>query len=263
MSLDSKQTPSGMVWTKDDITGEFRLAPDPLLVEAPCETAVGQILSNPAITSPPPPPADEAADTVYILHTINRNTETLEGICIKYGTSVGAVKRLNNFTSFMLAPDVIRIPPNARGINKADSAEQRLAAEAMQRTALALKLKALFPSLSQLEASVYLSTNDYDYDKAVLEAKGDVEWEESERGKKRVDRSKRVSVEMDNRIAFSKEHDNDHLKLSPGGVQLKKTPSKSVAEGGGGGGSVVQPFDPRVDAMVMDGDEVVLDKADL
>ncbi|GMI24725.1 hypothetical protein TeGR_g3074, partial [Tetraparma gracilis] len=158
-----------------------------------------------------------------------------------YGCSRTSLQRLNNFTSWMLAPDVLRIPASERARTTTTNEEQRAATRAMERAGMIGRLAANFTDLSRTECKLYLDTANFDYDAAVKAASADLNWEASARGSKKMEKLKRVSVEIDNRVQFSREHDNEHVKLSPG-IAMKKTPGAEAREKAeGAGGAVVKP----------------------
>jgi len=141
--------PAGMMWERME-SGDMKLVPLPDLAIAECTTS--DTAPNPTMAAVPPPPPPSAPDSIYILHTVNRATDTLEGLCIKFGVTRTALSRLNNFTVFMLAPDVLKIPASNMARSASDNEEQKVAKKAMERQAMVVKLANQFLELSRQES---------------------------------------------------------------------------------------------------------------
>ena len=185
--------PGGKVWERGE-EGEMRLVEDPECLEVADCVSAGEALASAfavppspsgASSSPPPLPSLPAA---RVLHKLDRTADTLQGLSIKYRTTVGALSRLNSFDSsagLLLAPDVLLIPETAKKLrpSKTRTASQTAAEQSLTLHSKLRHLTSTFPSLTPQEALVYLKTNGGSVERARVEAEGDLEWERGEGGR--------------------------------------------------------------------------------
>jgi len=185
MSLPS-QPPPGKEWRKTD-TGEWELFDKEANPQQETEKSTED------------PSEDESAE---LLHKVNRNIDTLEGLCLRYKTNRRTLQNLNNFSgsSLAMAPDVLKIP-RQKGVN-VDRRSSKEAIEAMERANILKKFITLFPSLSQMEGRIYLDDTNYDFESAAKAARADMEWEESDKGTRAERRNSKFNNNADQAERF-------------------------------------------------------------
>ncbi|GMI15315.1 hypothetical protein TrLO_g10501 [Triparma laevis f. longispina] len=138
-----------------------------------------------------------------LLHKVNRDIDTLEGLCLRYKTNRRTLQNMNNFSgsSLAMAPDVLKVPRQLGAPNRRSSKE---AIEAMERANILKRFINLFPTLSQMEARIYLDDTSYDFDVAVKAAQEDLKWEESDKGARAERKHSRFNDRVDQAEQFVK-----------------------------------------------------------
>lgn len=136
----------------------------------------------------------------YLVHTIVQ-TDTFQGLCLRYKIKPHELRRVNRFsgTNLRLAPHNLIIPlgPNGAGLNGGTVREQ-------DRSCPEFKLHALqneFPTLRQAECRAYLEISDWDLDAALREAAEDDAWErQDEQRRAREEKEKEEKVRAKNKV---------------------------------------------------------------
>jgi len=120
------------------------------------------------------PEAANAFGEDYITHII-LDTETLQGIGLKYDVSVSEIKKLNRMTTDALHErTLLKIPVKNMQSNYSSDPAQL---EDLLKKRLIGRFKRDTKTTSNDEALYYLENNFGDYDAAVKEYRSDIEWE--------------------------------------------------------------------------------------
>ena len=116
--MKPSQVPEGKEWVRRE-DGTFELH-DKVVSQSP-ELAVDIIEE----------PGPEGA---YIFHTLNRDLDTLEGLCLRYNISRRDLQKVNTFSGSNLdmAPDVVKVP-RVTGSGPQTGEERGAASIAMER----------------------------------------------------------------------------------------------------------------------------------
>lgn len=108
----------------------------------------------------------------YLKHTVQADTDTLQGLCLKYKINATQLRQANGGFSgdnLRLAPSVLYIPLNDRHLKKPS-----LSKEGKVHSLLAEFSKQA--PLSSPEAQAYLEMNDGDLSAAKKMAREDLQW---------------------------------------------------------------------------------------
>jgi len=121
------------------------------------------------------PEAANAFGEDYITHII-LDTETLQGISLKYDVSVSEIKKLNKMSTDALHErTLLKIPvKNLQSNYSADPAQL----EDLLKKRLVARFKRETKTMSSDEALYYLENNFGEYDAAIKEYRADIAWEQ-------------------------------------------------------------------------------------
>eukprot|EP00518_Triparma_eleuthera_P003792 CAMPEP_0182454264 /NCGR_PEP_ID=MMETSP1319-20130603/977_1 /TAXON_ID=172717 /ORGANISM="Bolidomonas pacifica, Strain RCC208" /LENGTH=241 /DNA_ID=CAMNT_0024652265 /DNA_START=285 /DNA_END=1006 /DNA_ORIENTATION=+ len=166
----------------------------------------------------------------FVLHKVNRNLDTLEGLCLRYKTNRRELQRLNSFSgsSLDLAPDVLKIPPGAAGARQQTGEERSEAEKAMERQMILVNFTALHPDLSAMEARLYLDDAGWSLEAANASVASDVAWEASGQGERAGRKNSRFNDKMDRAEALV----SGEKKAVEKGLKGIKMVNVTAAEGG-------------------------------
>jgi hypothetical protein len=149
------------------------------------------------------PAEDQPGDGLLLVHVVDASKDTLQGLSLRYGCSMDALKRANDLSSDRLNSHIsLVIPPacssksrsqalaaaaNAKLSDHLDPAlwpVQRIDDDTLAR--LCDLLQRSVPNMSPGEARFYLLENGFDIARAVRHAERDVEWERGQGSQKSV-----------------------------------------------------------------------------
>jgi len=166
LSLPLPKPPNGMKWYQDKDTREWHLVPEEKdSCSDKTEFAAG---AESAVVV-----ADEENKITHLEHTV-LPSDTLPGICLRYKVTATQLRQANRFSgsNLLLAPAKLIIPLSANVVVKKQdvtSPEYKMHA-----------LMSAMPKLNRSEAQAYLKMAEWDLERAVQDAKEDLEWEASQ-----------------------------------------------------------------------------------
>jgi hypothetical protein len=114
-----------------------------------------------------------------VQHTVQHDTDTFQGICLKYKITPTELRRANggfSGTNLHLAPNPLQIPINAQYLEKEEmmSSKKHLSTATTSTPAQSIRrLQLELPSLSNSEAKCYLELNDWNLVAAMENARDD------------------------------------------------------------------------------------------
>jgi hypothetical protein len=156
--------PRNMHWIYDDKTREWRLEK-----QADSEMLVvdGEVVQDDEQGDDDIKEGIEKNDA-FLLHEI-QNTDTFQGICLRYKLTPTELRRANRFSgsNLQLAPNPLKIPKREGQIPSATLIQ----GPPLTREETILQLLNVFPGLARSEAKCYLELNDWNVDQAILDAK--------------------------------------------------------------------------------------------
>eukprot|EP00547_Thalassionema_nitzschioides_P001651 CAMPEP_0194212204 /NCGR_PEP_ID=MMETSP0156-20130528/11917_1 /TAXON_ID=33649 /ORGANISM="Thalassionema nitzschioides, Strain L26-B" /LENGTH=144 /DNA_ID=CAMNT_0038939973 /DNA_START=256 /DNA_END=687 /DNA_ORIENTATION=+ len=141
-----------MEWAQDKTSREWRLEPK---LQVDSDTV-----------------KDHDGQGLFIEHII-QNTDTFQGICLKYKVSPTELRRANYFsgTNLFLAPNPLKVPRHG-AVGSVSAVPTKDTLTSIQKIH---KLMYAVPSLVQSEAKCYLELNDWGLEEALLDAKNNDE----------------------------------------------------------------------------------------
>jgi len=151
--------PPGKIWIKNETTKEWALVDSSVCSET---NEVKEL-------------NDKKIDGLFAEHVV-MSDDTLQGICLRYGTTVRVLKQYNNFPgeNFRLCPTLlIPLENNKDKLRYQDLNDENIKMQLFQNKT----------ALTKEEARYYLSTCDWDIDRAVQEYRLDVEYERNNQDK--------------------------------------------------------------------------------
>lgn len=167
------EPPAGMEWTQNAETREWTLreissTATPITVDAEAT----KISTDDTI------PLAHAEPIPQVLHHVVTETDTMQGICLKYKVSATQLRQANCFsgTNLKLAPKVLKIPNSNRTIAPTTNIIQSEHENKIAQVYVKHK------SLSRKEVRAYLEMNDWNIERTLNEIQQDEEFERNSRG---------------------------------------------------------------------------------
>merc|ERR550539_1368190 len=115
----------------------------------------------------------------FVQHFV-KSTDTLQGICLKYGVTPVVLRQVNKFSgsNLNLAPQTITIPLERSHIVKGKNQPEALSKEGkINQFILTFRTQKASALVSRKEATAYLDMNDGNLELAIKDAKDDFGWE--------------------------------------------------------------------------------------
>lgn len=178
--------PKGQAWVRNPDTREWS-------VVDVSETEGGDGLAVATSTLAAAVPVKQTGllpkDCDYLQHKVEP-TDTLQGICLRYGIKPVSLRQVNKFSgsNLLLAPAVLVIPLKRRhgkvthgGYDDGSMSEERKKQYIISQFLLAIrKFQSSTTAMSAKEATAYLEMNDWNLEMAIEDAKGGFVWEIAE-----------------------------------------------------------------------------------
>lgn len=156
LGLSLPPPPDGHVWNKNEATREWKLVPDP------SQERIKKMAE------------EDLGDHDFVEHVI-LPTDTFQGLCIKYKISDVRLRQTNMFSgrNLKLAPKILIIPVKKKLV---EAGKIRLQDKSSSEYKMHAFL-AVFPDMMPSEAKYYLDMNDNVIEKALEDAREDLQWE--------------------------------------------------------------------------------------
>jgi LysM repeat protein len=180
------RAPSGKRWAFDKSTKEWSLVniPKPMTTIGSSQVVVDAVLvdeNGHFISEEGEDSSTTAATcgTAPFFEHIVQETDTFEGLCIRYKVTPSDLRRANDFTgnNLLLAPSPLKIP-NRNIVKHTDTEARTVGAfedypHALTTDQVVRLLLKECPTLSITEANAYLELNDWDFGEALQNANQD------------------------------------------------------------------------------------------
>mmetsp|Transcript_24385 Transcript_24385/g.35655 ORF Transcript_24385/g.35655 Transcript_24385/m.35655 type:complete len:202 (+) Transcript_24385:42-647(+) len=163
--------PKGMKWNYDQSTREWSIVAEEKQ-PVPHETILSVKENDTASSFTTAESKTPIYGKDYVDHEV-LPTDTLQGICLRYGINATKLRQANNFSgsNLLLAPSKLIIPLTGKPVKVLD------------RTSNKGKIHAFcveLPNLGPSEAKAYLELSDWDLTEALTDAKEDIKWDKDD-----------------------------------------------------------------------------------
>lgn len=177
--------PKGQEWFRNSFTGEWSVV-DVEETEKSDELVIGSATAAVPVRQEGLLPED----CDFLQHKVEP-TDTLQGICLRYGITPVTLRQVNKFSgsNLMLAPTILTIPLKRSAGGKLGgggggggvmSAERKKQSDINQFLLALRKFQSSETAISTKEALSYLEMNDGNVEMAIEDAKNDFGWEVGE-----------------------------------------------------------------------------------